>query len=301
MTQTMQAILTGEWNIAPSLVLALELAAIVYVCGWLHLRTRRPDRAAAWRLAAFLAGLGALFVALASPLDTFADRLLVVHMAQHLLLLVVAPALIVLGAPTVPLLLGLPAGRTRASVGALLTWLGDRSSHPLVGLAAMSVAIWVWHLPAAFEVALRSRTWHVVEHASFLGAGLLFWWPVIEPWPSRPRWPRWAIVPYLLLADVQNTALAALFVFSDRVLYPSYALGGSPLEDQAAAGVLMWVPMSLAYLIPAGMLTVQLLSPSARPSRSSAHSPGSQRRSQLSRYGKRPFSPPLRTSKPGPA
>ena len=261
MTQPLRAVLIGEWHVEPSLVIALELAAIVYVCGWMHLRARRPGRAVVWHLGAFLAGLGTLFVALASPLDTFADRLLVVHMAQHLLLLVVAPTLIVLGAPTVPLLLGLPAGRTRAAVGALLTWLGDRSSHPLVGLAAMSVAIWVWHLPAAFELALRSPKWHFVEHASFLGAGLLFWWPVVEPWPSRPRWPRWAMIPCLLLADVQNTALAALLVFSDRVLYPSYARGGSPLDDQAAAGVLMWVPMSLAYLIPAAVLTMRLLAP----------------------------------------
>ncbi len=136
----------------------------------------------------------------------------------------------------------------------------------------MSVAIWAWHLPAAFELALRSRAWHVVEHASFFGAGLLFWWPVIEPWPSRPRWPRWAMVPYLLLADMQNTALAALLVFSDRVLYPSYARGPNPLDDQAAAGVLMWVPMSFAYLIPAGLLTAQILSPSAGSSRSQSSS-----------------------------
>jgi putative membrane protein len=255
-----QPVFSG-WNFEPSLVLALELAAIVYVCGWLNLRARRPGRAAVWRLAAFLTGLGTLFVALASPLDTFADRLLVVHMAQHLVLLVAAPALIVLGAPTVPLLLGLPAGRTRAAVGAFLIALGDRCGHPLFGLAAMSVAIWAWHLPAAFELALRSPTWHFAEHASFLGAGLLFWWPVVQPWPSRQRWPRWAMIPYLLLADVQNTALAALLVFSDRVLYPSYARGGSPLDDQVAAGVLMWVPMSLAYLIPAAVLTVRLLTP----------------------------------------
>jgi putative membrane protein len=272
-TQRLPAVLARGWNIEPSLVLALELAAIVYLCGWLHLRARRPARAAVWRLGAFLAGLGTLFVALASPLDTFADRRLVVHMAQHLLLLVVAPALIVLGAPTVPLLLGLPAGRARTMVGRLLSWLGDRSSHPLVGLAAMSVSIWVWHLPAAFELALRSPTWHFVEHASFFAAGLLFWWPVVKPWPSRPRWPRWAMIPYLLLADMQNTALAALLVFSDRVLYPSYAHGGSPLDDQAAAGVLMWVPMSLAYLIPAGVLTLRILTPRARAAGSSIHSP----------------------------
>jgi cytochrome c oxidase assembly factor CtaG len=262
-SDSLRAVFTGRWSIDPPLVLALELAAIVYGCGWLHLRKRRPERVAPWRLGAFLAGLVTLFVAFASPLDTFADRYLVLHMAQHLLLLVVAPALIALGAPAVPLLLGLPAGRLRVAVGVFLTWLGDRAGNPLVGLAAMSLAIWIWHWPVAFELALRSPGWHVAEHMSFVGAGLLFWWPVVEPWPSRPRWPRWAIIPYLLLADVQNTALAALLVFSDRVLYPSYARFGCPLEDQAAAGVLMWVPMSLAYLVPAALLAARLLAPRA--------------------------------------
>jgi len=260
-TDSLRAVLSGRWSIEPPLVLALGLVTIVYVCGWLHLRERRPDRASLWRLGAFVAGLSVVFVALASPLDTFADRRLVLHMAQHLLLLVVAPSLIVLGSPTMPLLLGLPTGRVRATVGALLTRVVDYFRNPLLGLTAMSLAMWGWHWPSAFELAVRSPGWHVVEHTSFLGAGLLFWWPVVEPWPSRSRWPRWAMIPYLLLADVQNTALAALLVFSDRVLYPSYAGGGSPLDDQAAAGVLMWVPMSLAYLGPAAVLTARLLAP----------------------------------------
>jgi cytochrome c oxidase assembly factor CtaG len=263
--------LSGRWTIEPPLVLALELVAIVYGCGWLHLRKRRPERAPPWRLGAFLAGLGMLFLALASPLHMFADRYLALHMAQHLLLLVVAPALIALGAPTVPLLLGLPAGRVRVTVGALLTSLGDRASNPLFGLTAMFVVIWGWHWPPAFELALRSSAWHVVEHASFVGAGLLFWWPVVDPWPSRPRWPRWAMIPYLLLADLQNTALAALLVFSDRVLYPSYARFGNPLNDQAAAGVLMWVPMSLAYLVPAAVLAARLLAPRGVTAHASVH------------------------------
>lgn len=268
-SDSLRAVLTGRWTIEPPLVLALGLTAIVYGCGWLHLRRRHPDRVGPWRLGAFLAGLGTVFVALASPLDTLADRRLVLHMAQHLLLLVVAPALIAVGAPAVPLLLGLPAGRVRVATGAFLTWLAERAGNPLVGLAAMSLAIWGWHWPPAFELALRSPAWHVVEHASFLGAGLLFWWPVVEPWPSRPRWPRWAVIPYLLLADVQNTALAALLVFSDRVLYPSYARGGSPLDDQAAAGLLMWVPMSVVYLVPAALLTVRFLAPRTASTRSS--------------------------------
>jgi putative membrane protein len=254
-----RAVLTA-WNVEPSLVVVLGLAGLVYVRGWRRLHARRPSRMNAGRLAAFLGGLGALFVALASPLDTLADRSLAVHMVQHIVLLVVVPVLLLLGAPMVPLLHGLPAGRLRATLGAIASRLADRLGHPLVGLLVMSIAFWGWHVPAAFELALASRPWHVAEHATFLGAGLLYWWPVVRPWPFRARWPEAAMIPYLLLADVQNTVLAAILVFSDRVLYPSYA-GPGALGDQVVAGLLMWVPMSFAYLVPAAVLTARWLSP----------------------------------------
>jgi cytochrome c oxidase assembly factor CtaG len=257
------------WNPEPTLVLALAVTAAAYVRGWRRLRARRPERAPLWRLVAFLGGLAALFMALASPLDAFAGRFLAVHMGQHIVLLVVVPPLLLLGAPAMPLLYALP-GRGARRLGAGALRLGDRLAHPLVAWAAMSLAVWGWHLPVAFELALRSRAWHVAEHASFLAAGLLFWWPVVQPWPSRQRWPRWTLVPYLLLADVQNTALAAILTFSDRVLYPSYA-GPGALDDQVAAGVLMWVPMSLAYLVPAAVVTMRWLSTGAPEGLGPAH------------------------------
>ena len=253
------------WNVEPVLVAALGLAALVYVRGWRSLRARRPDRIGGWHLAAFFGGLGTLFVALASPLDTLADRFLAVHMAQHIVLMVVTPPLLLLGAPLVPLLHGLPAGLARA-VGARIARIFDRLAHPILCWLAMSVATWAWHVPSAFELAVRDGAWHVVEHASFLTAGLLFWWPVVQPWPSRARWPRGALILYLLLADLQNTALAAILTFSDRVLYPIYGRGPRALEQQVVAGLLMWVPMALAYLVPAGVLTVRWLS-SREPSR----------------------------------
>ena len=267
---------------------ALLLPASLYVRGWRDLRARVPERLPPWRLAAFLGGLAVLLAAIASPLDGLAERLLRAHMAQHMLLLMVAPPLLLLGCPQLPLLRGLPAW-LRSRVAPLqsnvaLRRIGETAAHPLVGWTALAAATWGWHLPAAFELALRDDAWHAVEHACFLAAGLLFWWPVVQPWPSRPRWPRWTMIPYLLLADFQNTALAALLTFSDRVLYPFYAElpgvnGASALDDQSAAGVLMWVPMSILYLVPAGVITLRLLSPrrpitrSARPFRSAPAPP----------------------------
>lgn len=252
---------TAPWTAPPGPLAALALAGVVYLRGWRALRARRPERIPAWRAAAFAAGLAALAVALASPLDVLAARSLTAHMAQHLLLLVVAPPLLLAGAPLVPLVRGLPRPLVRHLVAPVLRapvvrGVGSVLANPLVGWTAMAVATWAWHVPAAFELALRSFGWHVVEHATFVGAGLCFWWPVVQPWPSRRRWPIGALVPYLLLADVQNTALAALLTFADRPLYPSYAL-----DDQITAGVLMWVPMSIAYLVPAAWFTLRALAP----------------------------------------
>ena len=130
-------------------------------------------------------------------------------------------------------------------------------------------------MPATFQLALRSDSWHVVEHACFFTTALMFWYPVIQPWPSAAQWPRWAIVPYLLLADGQNTILAALFMFSNRLLYPFYAsapriAGFTPQGDQIVAGAIMWVPGSIFYLVPATLIMFQMLAPQ-NLSRNSAH------------------------------
>jgi len=121
-------------------------------------------------------------------------------------------------------------------------------------------------MSAPYELALRSESWHHLEHGCFLATALLFWWNVIMPWPSRPAWPRWSMIPYLALADVQNTALCALLTFSDRVWYKPYALlprplGVSPLEDQATAGAIMWILGSAVILMAGGCIVRELLAP----------------------------------------
>jgi cytochrome c oxidase assembly factor CtaG len=254
----------------------LVIAGVLYARGWRGYRRRLPERFAARQLTAFLAGLACLCIAIASPLDEAADTKLSAHMMQHILLLTVAPALLLLGDPLLPLLCGLPDSLRRSLVAPLLRWRSLRDAahalaHPLAALLLSSVIFWSWHLPALYQLALRVPAIHVVEHASFVAGGLLFWYPVVQPWPSRPRWPSGAMIPYLLAADVQNTVLAALLTFSDRVLYPFYefhsrAMEAAALDDQVLAGVIMWVPMSFAYLVPAALLTIRLLSPAKPPS-----------------------------------
>src|SRR5438105_10489074 len=149
-------------------------------------------------------------------------------MAQHLLVMMGAPPLLWLGAPLFPLLRGLPQPVRTYWAAPLfrspaLRRLGARLTHPLTALPLFVAATWFWHVPAVYDLALRSDGWHYLEHICFLGSGLLFWYPVVRPYPARPRWSLWLLVPVLLLADLSNTVLSAVLTFSDRVLYPYYA------------------------------------------------------------------------------
>jgi len=268
MSPTLDAFLRS-WPFEPWLLLSLLLPAGLYSRGYLILRRRDPARWQPGKLTAFLGGLAALFLALGSPIEPFASLLLQVHMVQHLLLMMVAPPLLWLGAPLFPLLRGLPRPIRSVWVAPLLrsAFLArcfGSLTHPLVALPLYTAATWLWHAPPIYDLALRSSGWHYLQHFCFLGTGLLFWYPVIRPYPARPRWPRWLLFPYLILADVQNTVLSALLTFSDRALYPYYEqvprLGGlSALDDQATAGVLMWVPGSVAFLLPLFWICLRFL------------------------------------------
>jgi len=218
-----------------------------------------PERFGAGRLGAMMAGLATIILAVSPPLEAQALLHLRAHMTQHLLLMMVAPPLLWMGAPVAPMLLGLPRPIRRWVALALASPPGRQIARvlasPAVSGAAFSVAFWTWHVPALYDLALRSDFWHHVEHACFFATAMLFWRPVILPWPSHSPWPRWTMIPYLVLADVQNSVLAAILTFSDRVIYSSYEVvprshAISALEDQATAGVIMWVPGSLAFLLP---------------------------------------------------
>ena len=270
MSQTSQAIL-GSWSFNPGIVVGLVVSLILYLRGWSFLHRTLPERFPAWRELAFTGGLATIWLAIASPLDAFSGLLLSAHMVQHLLLMSVAPPLILLGAPLLPLLRGLPRRFARDGVGPFLTWpalrrAGHALTHPLNCWIVMAVTLCAWHVPAAFDLALRSQPWHKLEHACFFGASLLFWWPVVRPFPSRPYWPLWSVPLYLLAADLLNTALSAILTFSDHGLYRAYLevprlFGTTALTDQSCAGVIMWVPGSLVFLVPAALIAIDYLSP----------------------------------------
>ncbi|AEU37196.1 cytochrome c oxidase assembly protein [Granulicella mallensis] len=258
----------AEWSPPIFLTTAILLTAIIYTRGWFAIRKTRPELFPSWRLGTFLLGLATIWIAIGSPMDGFADALLSAHMVEHLLLMSFVPPLLLLGYPTVPLLRGLPRGFTRG-LGPLfrlkfLRRLGHFLTKPVVAWIAMNFIFLGWHVPGAYDFALEHEHWHEFEHLCFLGSSILFWWPLIRPWPTNARYPGWYILPYLVAADIVNTALSAFLAFCDRPVYSYYVeqpnpFHVSPLSDQTAGAVIMWVVGSMAFLIPAFVITLRLL------------------------------------------
>jgi putative membrane protein len=262
------------WPLPLIITSALVVGGLVYLRGWLFLRKALPKFIAGWRLAAFMSGLLLTWTAVASPLATLDHQSLTIHMMKHLLLMTVAAPLILAAARICPLMRGLPKffitgdpplrnWRPR--------WLEHRPTHFVLCWLAGTVAVIGWHLPGAFQLAMRSHWVHGAEDACFLLAGLLFWWPILQPAAGITRSPQWSMALYLFLATLPCDILSAFLVFCNRVVYADYRstmqlFSLSPLQDQECAGALMWVWTTFAYLIPAVVITMQILSPSNRDS-----------------------------------
>ena len=248
----------GAWSPEPPVIAALLVAAVLYEAGSRAAGGVIPSRA---RLS-FEAGLVVVAVALLSPVATYGEALLSVHMVQHLLLTFVAAPLLLLGRPLAACALlgrrrpGRPAqgGRSRpgspdtAAVVRILT-------HPLVAWAQFAGVTWAIHFSPLFDEALQHPALHGIEHAVFLASALLFWWPVISALPTPGR--RGLSYPmrllYLALAMPQNTFLALAVFSTSTVLYEHYAdlgrtWGPSAIADQRQGGGIMWVAGDLALL-----------------------------------------------------
>ena len=258
------------------MLLVLIVVVLVYLRGWYRLRNAIPHLVSAWRLAAFSCGLLALWAVVASPLAAMDHHLLTAHMAQHLILMTVSAPLILLGAPVVVLLNGLAKPFGHLVSGPLLRCapirtFGHLVTHPVFCWFAGVATVIAWHTPALFELGMESARWHEVEYACFFAAGILFWWPVVQPWPSLATWSTWGVPLYLFLATLPCDALSAFLTFCGRVVYPHYLsvhrlLNISPLGDQECAGALMWVWVTFLYLVPSVVITIQMLSPRRRTS-----------------------------------
>jgi cytochrome c oxidase assembly factor CtaG len=253
-----------SWRCPVVLTLGLACAAAAYLRGWLRLRSTSSD-IPTWRAGGCLVGLSLIWVAWASPMASCDEHLLTFHMVNHLLLMSVAPPLILLGEAPKAWWHARPFVGSNAGAGVgrpFLQRLGRALGHPTLCWLAATATLVAWHVPSLFALALRSPTWHTFEQATFLATGVLFWWPVVRPWPSVAREPQWSTVLYLFLATLPCDILSGFLVFSERVAYPVYLARHSAsavLGDQERAGALMWTVVTIVYLVAGTVVTAHLL------------------------------------------
>ena len=252
-----------EWRFDPTAIVPLVLVAALYAWAVRRVDAAHPgNRHPAHRTWLFMAGLVAIAVALTSPVEAYEGLLFSVHMIQHMLLELVAAPLLLAGAP-ITLALRVSSPRVRRG---LLAVLQSRVVHvisfPVIAWVLFAAVNWGWHFSTLYDQALENDLLHYVQHATFLGAALLFWWPAIGADPSPWRLPHPMRLFYLFLAMPQNSFLGVALLQTSTVLYPHYVTNGrtwgpSPLEDQHLGGVLMWVMGDMAFL--AGMAVVVAL------------------------------------------
>jgi cytochrome c oxidase assembly factor CtaG len=254
------------------MTLAVAVLTLAYMRGWLRLRSS-AQTIGGWRAAGFLLGLVLIWIAVASPLASGDAHSLTVHMVQHLVLMSIAPPLIWLADPVRTLSCALPARLTESVVLRGAWWrpiqrLGRVLGHPVVCWLAATIALVAWHVPALLTRSIQSNAWHATEHASFLAGGLLFWWPVVQPWSTSSTEPPWSIVLYLFLATLPCDVLSGFLVFSERIAYPIYSSAHrhatlSALDDQQLAGALMWTVVTIVYVVAGVIVATRSLSRSS--------------------------------------
>jgi len=248
-----------------STAIVLAVTGVVYALGVRAAWTRAGrGRGIRWRqVACFALGMLTLIIALLSPVDAQADDLFSMHMTQHVLLAIVAPPFLVTGAPMIAVLFALPHALRPRLVGAITRrkWLvaaWRTITAPAVACGLHAVALWSWHIPRLYGLALEHEGVHLLEHASFVGTASLLWWSIVHP--RRSRRAAYGIgIATIFVTMLQSGILGALLTLSHRVWYPlqtarAAAHGLSALEDQQLAGLIMWVPGGLLYLIAMAVL-----------------------------------------------
>ena len=236
------------WHGHPSVVAGLVVLTVGYLLAVGPLRQRYgwAPQVPAGQASIFLCGMLVMFVALLSPLHELGDRYLFsAHMVQHLLLtLVVAPLLIV----------GTPSWMLRPLVNVPQVFRVARiATLPVVAFVVFNAVFVLWHIPTLYDLALRERGVHILEHVMFLVAALLMWWPLLGRLPELPRPSYLVQMLYLFVHPTVPAILGAIITFSDGVLYEWYAAapriwGLSAHTDQQIGGIIMWIPGGLAYL-----------------------------------------------------
>jgi cytochrome c oxidase assembly factor CtaG len=264
MSPTLRAFLVS-WDLRLEILLPLLAGAVIYARGWRILRLRGSRRLATrWRLVAFLVGLVTVFLSLLSAIDSFSADLFLMHMIQHLLLIMVAAPLIMISNPFPFILWGLPRGRDVGvalfAPGAQFARLLGQTTGPGIVWLLFVACLWGWHDPGAYDAALKSDLIHDIEHLTFYVTALLFWWHVIQSGPRvHGSLSHGARIAYTLAIVPANMVAGVAISFANEPLYEHYLTvprlwGLTALEDQQLGGTIMWIPGSMMYLLAAIVL-----------------------------------------------
>jgi putative membrane protein len=242
----------------PLIVVPLAASAAIYTAGvgrlWRRAGVGRGMPV--WAAASFALGWVILAIALLSPIARLSDLLFSVHMTQHALLMLIAAPLMAFGQPILACLWAFGDTRREKVARALrndrvaATW--SVVSAPLSVFLIHAAVLWLWHVPAWFEAALRSDSVHAVQHLSFVIAASLFWWAMVHGRYGRMGYG--VSVVYVFLTAVHSGGLGALLTVAPSVWYDEYTsrAGGShhaALADQQLAGLLMWVPAGVIFIL----------------------------------------------------
>jgi putative membrane protein len=276
--------LAAAWSLDPVVIAGLTISLVLYASGVRRLwRRAGPGRSVRRvNVTAFALGWTAVVTAIVSPLDTLADALFSAHMVQHLVLMLVAAPLLAMAAPLRAALWAFPL-RTRRRLA--LAWVAaprfrsavHRVVRPGFAFLLMTMSLWIWHVPLLYDAAVRNEFLHGLEHASFLGGSLLFWWTLLNP-RHRHRPDYGTAVMLSFLASMQSALLGALLTFARRPWYSAHletapAWGYTPLQDQELAGLIMWVPASAVYLAAIAAFAFAWLRVAERRTRPPASAP----------------------------
>ncbi len=270
MDPTLSVILLS-WSWRPEIMLTIGLAAAIHLTGRARLKRRGGDRLVKpWRSIAYLSGLAVLGIALMSPIDVLSSHLLLMHMIQHLLLVMIVPPLLLLGDPMPIMLWGLPSG-LRREVGHLLR--PESTFRRVVRSLTTPGLVWLyfvatlvgWHDPRAYVLALENELVHNLEHLTFFWTAMLFWWHVIGVAPHlHRRLPLGVRIGYTLSVVPASALTGIAIAFASEPIYTYYTtvprLGGMTiLQDQMLAGVIMWIPGSMMYILAGLVLIAQII------------------------------------------
>jgi putative membrane protein len=261
----------SAWDVAA--LAALAIGGWLYLAGSLRLAARGA-RVRATERVAFWVGWTGMVAAIAPPLDGAALERFSMHMAQHELLMLVGAPLMIVGRPLVPWLWALPdalrprAGQLFQSRAAGGIW--NVLTRPAIAWILHGAAIWVWHLPVLYEAAVRNEAIHALQHATFVGTAVFFWWGLVYGRYGRAAYG--ASVFYVFITTLHTGVLGALFALSRQPFYPLYrdqaaGLGIDAAADQQLAGLYMWIPAGLVMMLFGLALVVAWLSESERRAR----------------------------------